>query len=120
MAIFPGRGGEKEGSPLPIREITMSSPRQPPLPPGDLFGSKLDSLSRDTLDFHRVGLGNNRLGPVAITGITAVAARRVVPGVAQIAIQLAFEGASTTIVVCVTSVIRCLLHLRSHTTKLPS
>lgn len=43
-------------------------------------------------DLHWPGLGEHGLGPVPVAGIAAIAAFRIVPGIAQMVIQLAFQG----------------------------
>ena len=62
-------------SPLADREITRSStPVSRRCLLATIFGSKLESRSRGTRNLHRPGLGEHRLGPVAVTGIAAVTA----------------------------------------------
>jgi len=58
-----------------------------------IFGSKLESRSRGTESSTGPGIGEHRLGPVAIAGIPAIAAFRVMLGIAQVVIQLTFQGA---------------------------
>ena len=66
---------------------------EPPLPFGDDFRLEAGITVPRHADLHRPGIGNYRLGPVAVTGIAAVAARGVVLSVAEVIIQLAFQGA---------------------------
>jgi len=56
-----------------------------------ILGSNLESQSRGTEMSIGPGFGDHRLGPVAITGIAAIAAGRVMPGIAHVVIQLAFD-----------------------------
>ena len=58
-----------------------------------IFGSKLESKVSRYRELHRPGIGEHRLGPVAIAGIPAIAAFRVMLGIAQVVIQLTFQGA---------------------------
>ena len=58
-----------------------------------IFGSKLESRSRGTLISTGPVSVEHRLVPVAVTGIAAVAAFRVVLAVAEMVIQLTFQGA---------------------------
>jgi hypothetical protein len=66
---------------------------EPPLPLGDDFRLEAGIPVPRHADLHRPGIGNYRLGPVAVTGIAAIAARGVVLSVAEVVIQLALQGA---------------------------
>src|SRR5450755_3953126 len=66
---------------------------QPPLPFSD--DSRLETgiaVPRHS-ELHRPGLGDHRLGPVAIAGIPAIAPGRIVLAVTEVVIQLALQGA---------------------------
>ena len=54
----------------------LIDPGQPPLPLGDDFRLETGVPVPRHGDLHRPGLGEHRLGPVAIAGIAAIAARR--------------------------------------------
>ena len=66
---------------------------QPPLPLGDDFRLEAGIPVPRHGNLHRPGIGNHRLGPAAVTGIAAVAAFRVMLAVAEVIVQLAFQGA---------------------------
>jgi hypothetical protein len=66
---------------------------EPPLPFGDDFRLETGIPVPRHAELHRPGVRQHGLGPVAITGIAAVAARRVVLAIAEMVIQLAFQGA---------------------------
>ena len=68
-------------------------PGQPPLPFGDDFRLEAGIPVPRHRDLHRPGLGEHRLGPAPVAGIAAIAAFRVVLGIAEVIIQLAFQGA---------------------------
>src|SRR5215831_7026477 len=72
-------------SPFADREMTMSStPVSRRCLLAAIFGSKLESRSLGT---------ESSTGPVTIAGIAAITAFRIVPGIAQVIVQLAFQGA---------------------------
>jgi hypothetical protein len=66
---------------------------QPPLPLGDHFRLEAGIAVPGDADFHWPGVGEHGLGAVAVAGIAAVAAFRVVLAVAEVIIQLAFQRA---------------------------
>jgi hypothetical protein len=66
---------------------------EPPLPLGDDFRLEAGIPVPRHADFHRPGIGNHRLGAAPVAGIPPVAAFRVMPGVTQVVIQLAFQRA---------------------------
>jgi hypothetical protein len=66
---------------------------EPPLPFGDDFRVEAGIPVPRHRNLHRARLGKHRLRPVAITGIAAITARRVVLAVAEMVIQLALQGA---------------------------
>jgi hypothetical protein len=68
-------------------------PGQPPLPFGDDFRLEAGIPVPRHRDIHRACLGEYRLGPVSVTGITAIPAGRVVLGVAEVTVHLTFQGA---------------------------
>ena len=63
-------------------------PGQPPLPLGDDFRVEAGIPVPRHRDFPRLGLGDYRLGPVAVAGIAAVAAGRVVLGISASEVNL--------------------------------
>ena len=67
--------------------------RQPPLPFGDDFRLEAGIAVPRHRELYRPGLGNHGLGAVAVAGITAIAAFRVVLGIAEVVVQLALQGA---------------------------
>ena len=69
------------------------NPGQPPLPFSD--DSRLEAGIAVTRhrDFHRPGLGEHGLGPVAVAGIAAITPGRVVLAIAEMIIHLAFQCA---------------------------
>src|ERR1039457_5099585 len=67
-------------------------PGQPPLPFSDDFRLETGIPVPGHGDFHRPGLGDHRLGTVAIAGIAAIPARWVVPGIAKVVVHLALQG----------------------------
>ena len=71
----------------------LIDPGQPPLPFGDDFRVETGIPVPRHRDFHRPGIGEHGLRAVAVTGIAAVAAFRVVLAVAEMIVQLAFQGA---------------------------
>src|ERR1039457_7129420 len=81
-------------SPFADREITMSStPVSRRCLLATILGSKLESRSRGTVISTGPALGDHRLRPVAVPGIPAVTAGRVVLAVAEGGIPLAFQRA---------------------------
>src|SRR5229473_8261975 len=68
-------------------------PGQPPLPFGDDFRLEAGIPVPRHGDLHRPGIGDHGLGPVTNTGITVITARRVVLAVAEMVIELTFQGA---------------------------
>jgi len=66
---------------------------QPPLPFRDDLRLETRIPVPRHSDLHRPRLSEHGLGPVAITGITAITAGRVVPAIAEMVIQLAFQRA---------------------------
>jgi hypothetical protein len=68
-------------------------PGEPPLPFGDDFGLEAGIAVPWHRDFHRPGIGEHGLSPVAVAGIPAITAFRVMPAVAEMAIDLALQRA---------------------------
>src|ERR1039457_50691 len=68
-------------------------PGQPPLPFSDHSRLETGITVPRHGDLHRPGLGDHRLRPVAVTGIPAITARRIVPAIAKVIVHLAFQGA---------------------------
>ena len=68
-------------------------PGQPPLPFGDDFRLEAGIPVPRHGNLHRPGVGDYRLGPAPVAGIPAVAAFRVMPGVSEVIVQLAFQRA---------------------------
>jgi hypothetical protein len=66
---------------------------EPPLPFSDDFRLEAGIPVSRHRELHRPGIGEHRLGPVAIAGIPAIAAFRIVLGIAQVVVQLALQGA---------------------------
>ena len=89
--------GEVRGD-LPVREPYRGQGNdhlidrgQPPLTFGEDFRLEAGMPVQRHADIHRAGMGNYRLGPVAVAGIAAVAAFRVILSVGEMVIQLAFQ-----------------------------
>src|SRR5215469_16480485 len=68
-------------------------PAEPPLPFGDDSRLETGITVPRHADLHRSGLGEYRLAPVAVAGIAAITAGRVILSVAQMVVQLALQGA---------------------------
>ena len=66
---------------------------QPPLPFSDNLWLEAGIPVPWHGDFHRPGIGKYRLGAMAVAGIAAITARRVVLAIAEMIIHLAFQRA---------------------------
>ena len=66
-------------------------PGQPPLPFSDDYRLETGIPVAGYRDIHRPGLGQHRLGPVAVAGIAAITARPIMLAVTQMIIELALE-----------------------------
>jgi hypothetical protein len=67
-------------------------PAQPPLPLGhDLRLERGIPVPRH-VGLHRPHVGQDRLGPVTVAGVPAIAAGRIMLGVAEMGVQLALES----------------------------
>jgi hypothetical protein len=85
---------------LPVRQPLrrqgdhqLLHPGKPPLPLGDDLRLEAGIPVPRHADLHRARLGEHGLGAVAIAGIAAVAAGRIVLRVAEMVIQLALQRA---------------------------
>ncbi len=88
------RGDLPVGQPLRRQgDHQLIDPGQPPLPFGHDFRLETGITVPRHADLHRPGLSQHRLAAVAIAGITAIAARRVILLIAQMVVQLALQRA---------------------------
>src|SRR5690348_4017079 len=65
---------------------------EPPLPFGDDFRLETGITVPRHRQLQRPGISEHRLGPVAVAGITAITARRVVLFIAEMMLEFAFQG----------------------------